>query len=156
MNSVADGYGEYYWTDGSVYKGDFKQGVRHGYGIWKDENETFKGHYRLDRKEGFGIYKWNKKQVYKGEFKDDFREGYGELYGIGKEEDKLVYAGCWGKGKREENAQIDEAKVKQLYVFLEKTDGLDHQIEQNSKAKKKERVGHRNCIPNELSPHRHT
>lgn len=135
---MADGYGEYYWSDGSVYKGDFKQGVRHGYGIWEDEHELFKGNYRLDKKEGFGIYKWKNKQLYKGEFKDDYREGYGELYTITKDQnEKLIYAGCWAKGKRDENAQIDEGKVKQLYLFLDKTVKLDVEIEENSKAKKK-------------------
>jgi hypothetical protein len=61
---------------------------------------VFKGNYRLDKKEGFGMYRWKNKQVYKGEFRDDFREGYGELYSIGREEEKLLYGGCWAKGKR--------------------------------------------------------
>ena len=101
MNGVADGYGEYHWSDGSRYKGDFKNGVRHGYGIWEDDNEQYKGIYRMDRKEGYGIYCWKNKQVYKGEFREDFREGYGEFYQIGKEASlKLIYKGAWLKGKK--------------------------------------------------------
>lgn len=102
VNSVADGYGEYYWSDKSVYKGDFKQGVRHGYGIWQDDNEIYKGNYRLDRKEGLGIYVWKNKQIYKGEFKDDFREGYGEFYSVVNHSEKLIYKGCWVRGKKNE------------------------------------------------------
>jgi hypothetical protein len=40
--------------------------VRHGYGIWEDDKEIYKGNYRLDKKEGFGIYIWKNKQIYKG------------------------------------------------------------------------------------------
>lgn len=38
MNGLPDGYGEYLWADGSSYKGDFKQGLRNGFGIWKKNN----------------------------------------------------------------------------------------------------------------------
>lgn len=50
VNGVAEGYGEYQWADGSAYKGDFKHGVRHGYGIWKDDKEIYQGNYRMDKK----------------------------------------------------------------------------------------------------------
>jgi hypothetical protein len=35
MNNFPEGYGEYVWSDGSNYKGDFKQGLRNGFGIWR-------------------------------------------------------------------------------------------------------------------------
>ena len=36
---MPEGFGEYLWKDKSYYKGDFKQGLRSGYGFWciKDE-----------------------------------------------------------------------------------------------------------------------
>jgi len=27
-----DGYGEMYWTDGTVYKGEWRKGCQHGFG----------------------------------------------------------------------------------------------------------------------------
>ena len=60
MNGLAEGYGEYFWDDGCFYRGDFKQGYRNGYGMWKSKNgkEMYKGHYMLDRKHGYGVYEW--------------------------------------------------------------------------------------------------
>jgi hypothetical protein len=69
------------WSDGSNYKGDFKQGVRNGFGIWKKNNEKncecYRGHYLLDRKSGYGVYIWENGDYYKGEFFQDVRHGYG-------------------------------------------------------------------------------
>ena len=35
MNGKPEGYGEYYWVNGSFFKGYFKNGLRHGHGVWK-------------------------------------------------------------------------------------------------------------------------
>jgi hypothetical protein len=32
---MPEGYGEYIWECGNTYKGDFKQGLRNGYGVWQ-------------------------------------------------------------------------------------------------------------------------
>jgi hypothetical protein len=31
-NDLRNGYGEMYWTDGSIYKGNWVNGIQHGYG----------------------------------------------------------------------------------------------------------------------------
>jgi hypothetical protein len=36
------GYGEYYWADGSFYKGSFRNGFRDGSGTWKNGVNTDK------------------------------------------------------------------------------------------------------------------
>ena len=51
------GYGEMYWTDGSVYKGDWIKGIQHGKGVMtfpdgriKDgffHNNVFKGNTQI-------------------------------------------------------------------------------------------------------------
>ena len=51
------GYGEMYWTDGSVYKGEWNKGIQHGRGVMtfpdgriKDgyfENNVFKGNTQM-------------------------------------------------------------------------------------------------------------
>lgn len=32
------GYGEYYWSNGSFFKGNFENGIRSGKGLWKKGN----------------------------------------------------------------------------------------------------------------------
>lgn len=68
---MPEGAGEYQWEDGSSFKGDFKQGQRNGYGVWKANNgrlEAYKGHYSMDKKSGYGIYTWDNGWTYKGNF----------------------------------------------------------------------------------------
>jgi len=60
LNDERNGYGEMYWTDGSVYKGEWIKGIQHGKGIMtfpdgriKDgmfEDNIFKGAIKV--KEG--------------------------------------------------------------------------------------------------------
>ena len=80
MNGLPEGAGEYVWSDGSTFKGDFKQGFRNGYGVWQANNgkiEAYKGHYAMDKKSGYGIYLWENGWTYKGNFENDIRNGYG-------------------------------------------------------------------------------
>lgn len=48
MSGIPKGYGEYVWIDGKVFEGDFKNGFRHGYGMWKGPvikiNKSLKHH----------------------------------------------------------------------------------------------------------------
>lgn len=77
---MAEGYGEYTWSDGSTFKGDFKQGLINGYGLWQANNnriESYKGHYVMDKKSGYGVYTWDNGWSYRGNFEDDKRNGYG-------------------------------------------------------------------------------
>jgi hypothetical protein len=98
------------WSDGSNYKGDFKQGVRNGFGIWKKSDsknsESYRGHYLLDRKCGYGIYIWENGDYYKGEFFQDARHGYGEFYS----NNSLVYKGAWENGKEAPHLKLTKKK----------------------------------------------
>ena len=42
-----------------------------------------------------------------------------------KEDMKVMYRGCWLKGKKYEEGKVDERVVKQLHIFLEKSQQLD-------------------------------
>lgn len=100
MNGLPEGFGEYTWGDGSNYKGDFKQGLRSGYGLWcislANDCEKYQGHYSMDKKSGYGVYEWENGWIYKGNFENDYRNGYGELY----EGDSCVYRGFWDNGEQ--------------------------------------------------------
>jgi len=83
QNGKPEGYGEYYWSNESFFKGFFKNGLRHGKGIWKKgpgNNDTYEGEYFSDKKCGNGIFTWSSGNVYKGSYFDDLRHGYGEMY----------------------------------------------------------------------------
>ena len=49
-----DGFGEYYWSTGAYYKGQFKNGLRNGKGIWKKSElgDQYEGDYINDMKDG--------------------------------------------------------------------------------------------------------
>lgn len=37
-NDKKHGYGEYFWQDGSCYKGHWNEGLKHGKGVMEDKN----------------------------------------------------------------------------------------------------------------------
>lgn len=76
MKGKTHGYGEYYWTNGCYYKGNFNQGKREGHGIWKKSSgnsDKYEGEYLQDKKSGYGIFTWAMGNVYKGNYLNDER-----------------------------------------------------------------------------------
>ena len=63
------------WRNGAIYRGDFQDGKRHGYGVWvsSDKNEKYEGYYNNDLKEGKGRYIWKMGVVFDGIFVRDRR-----------------------------------------------------------------------------------
>lgn len=93
----AEGYGEYYWANGDQYKGFYKNGLRHGKGVWMKmlgNSDKYEGEWGKDKKCGYGTYVWASGNIYKGYFLDDLRHGYGEMIWA----DGSAYKGHWEKG----------------------------------------------------------
>lgn len=71
-----------------IYKiiGMFKNGVRHGKGVWSKWDPLKEGHYRYegmfenDKKHGQGVFTWPSGNYYVGAFVNDYRHGYGEMF----------------------------------------------------------------------------
>ena len=79
---------------GSFFKGNFKNGLRNGNGIWKrgpGNSDKYEGEYVEDKKEGYGVFKWQNGNLYKGNFFNDQKHGYGEMYW----NDGSCYKGEW-------------------------------------------------------------
>jgi hypothetical protein len=60
-----------------LYKGDFVNGMRHGYGNDFRNNSKYKGQFYFDKKHGNGEIELITGDVYKGEFKNNKISGYG-------------------------------------------------------------------------------
>lgn len=98
VNERANGKGVgIFWESGSLYKGEWKDNLRHGRGIfqWKD-GELYEGEFRNDRREGYGIYRWKNGEYYEGQWLNDMRHGNGTLY---DKNNKVKFQGLWDKDK---------------------------------------------------------
>lgn len=74
-----------FYSDGAIYKGDIKDGKRHGKGEMKfASGEKYNGDWKEDLMDGNGIYVWLDGPRYNGPFKRGKREGRCELYEDGK------------------------------------------------------------------------
>ncbi len=104
-NGIIEGEGRAVYTNGEVYKGEFKAGLRHGTGIlysadglilydgdWKDNvqegtginyfcdgKERYEGDFKAGQREGDGVYYWENGDRYEGKWENDVRNGVGEF-----------------------------------------------------------------------------
>lgn len=98
-NGKPNGFGEYHWKNESSYKGFFKNGLRHGKGVWRKnfgKTDIYDGDWINDKKSGVGVYTWVSGNCYKGAYFDDLRHGYGEMFWI----DGSSYKGNWRRGEQ--------------------------------------------------------
>ena len=98
-NQKANGGGIGIWSTGSIYKGSWKDNMRHGKGTyeWAD-GEKYEGEYVNDIKEGQGTYYWLSGEKYVGEWKGDKRNGKGILY---DPDNNIRFEGFWINDKPE-------------------------------------------------------
>ena len=62
----------------STVIGQFKQGKRNGYGVFKwADGITYHGQWVDDKREGYGMQKWPNKDEYHGQWKNHDRNGEG-------------------------------------------------------------------------------
>lgn len=68
---MPNGHGEEVWKDGTVYKGDFLNGSKHGKGVYKFlDSSTYEGYFKQDMFQGEGIL-----TVPNGQYKGSFVQG---------------------------------------------------------------------------------
>jgi hypothetical protein len=73
-------YEEVVYDDGSAYKGNFVNGLYHGYGMltWADGNK-YDGDFANSYFHGEGTLTWSDGSIYKGQFRNNLQNGYGEM-----------------------------------------------------------------------------
>lgn len=75
-----------------VYEGDWKDGLRHGFGKFTWSNgDTYSGLWQGDKRHGQGSYVWHDGSKYKGNYSHGIRSGYGIYYYT----NGTIYEGTW-------------------------------------------------------------
>ncbi|KAH0853800.1 hypothetical protein HID58_092873 [Brassica napus] len=81
VNGRYDGYGIESWSKGSKYKGQYKQGTRHGYGVyWFYTGDSYSGEWFNGQSHGFGVQTCADGSSYVGEFKFGVKHGLGSYH----------------------------------------------------------------------------
>ena len=119
-----------------IYRGDFLNGLRHGYGKDYRNNSKYEGEFRKDKKCGKGKILFDSGDTYEGEFNDNKFNGYGHyvwfkngheyegnylngkfhgegFYRWGKNE---YYSGEYVNGVKEGEGEISYADGKKFFV----------------------------------------
>lgn len=91
-----NGYGEFAWNNGSIYKGKWVNNARHGYGIHismdiPNEINIYDGEWINDKHHGEGKFVWNGNNIYDGEWTNGNMDGYG----VYTTSDGIKYDGAW-------------------------------------------------------------
>jgi hypothetical protein len=72
------GHGIFRYANGNIYEGEFKDGKKHGHGIYRYANGgVYDGDWKDGKMIGHGIFRYANGNVYDGEFKNDKRHGHG-------------------------------------------------------------------------------
>ena len=75
-----------------VYEGDWKNGLRHGFGKFTWNNgDTYSGLWQDDKRHGQGTYIWHDGSKYQGNYSHGIRSGYGIYYYT----NGTIYEGTW-------------------------------------------------------------
>ena len=93
--NTVNGYGQLRDVNGSLYTGQFKNGLFHGEGkLEYPDGDTYEGEFKNGGFGGYGKYTWNNGSVYEGQWRDDLFNGIGTM--ISQEGDTLY--GYWLNG----------------------------------------------------------
>ena len=96
------GDGFYIYSDGSRYKGEWKNNKHHGYGtIIYPDGSKYVGEWKEHKQDGKGIYFYKNGEKYSGNWKDGKKNGSGTYtYSDGKE-----YKGEWQNDDIQQNLE---------------------------------------------------
>lgn len=97
FDNKKSGYGILFNIDSSVnYSGMWKDNKKHGFGVKNYENGIYKGHWADNHHHGQGIYTWKNGDVYEGHWKSGHKSGKGKLI---KKHKGVTFEGYWKDDK---------------------------------------------------------
>ena len=98
IKSIKQGLGIYYWNDGTICFGEWKDDKINGYGVIKYSNKNiYLGEFKDNIIEGWGEFLWSDNKYYCGQYKNGVKYGFGIYVSDFKKFD--VYIGFWEYGK---------------------------------------------------------
>ncbi|TRY73242.1 hypothetical protein TCAL_02568 [Tigriopus californicus] len=109
-NSQPHGWGTRYYRNGSIYEGQWLDGIREGYGQLRvrhkacatalphpDDEPLYAGQWQRNKRHGYGVQFYSRQEWYEGLWHLGHRHGWGRMrYKNGDE-----YEGGWQHGKRD-------------------------------------------------------
>jgi len=104
------------YNDGSWYEGEFKNGTRHGYGIYRwPDGGVYEGEFLNGNRHGHGIHKYANGNSYDGQYKDGLFHGKGTYYWANGDR----YIGNWAKGAMHGTGVITYSGGRKEFVTCE-------------------------------------
>ncbi|KAK6126255.1 hypothetical protein DH2020_040000 [Rehmannia glutinosa] len=98
LGNKPEGYGNYIWSDGSKYEGEWKFGTRHGYGkLQFSSGALYEGEFLGGYMHGSGTYTKPDRTIYKGRWRLNLKHGLGNQ----NFPDGDVFEGSWILGTPE-------------------------------------------------------
>ena len=96
VNGVPNGSGRISFKDGSVFEGSFVNGEKvYGKFMWND-GKYYQGDIKKDLFDGFGVYDWGGNRRYEGEWKEGKMQGKGKIWYV----DGTYYEGMFYDNQR--------------------------------------------------------
>jgi hypothetical protein len=100
-NNKKHGYGIQVWSNGNKYEGDWANGLREGHGVfWLKKGgklrKAYAGNWARGHKDGLGVQFYEDKGRYEGNWVNGMRQGRGTLFF----ENADVYVGDWNEDMR--------------------------------------------------------
>ena len=78
--NCVNGFGQLQSSNGTLYTGEFRDGLFDGYGkLEYPDGSFYEGHFRNGSFHGKGLFSWKNGMVYKGEWREDKFNGIGTL-----------------------------------------------------------------------------
>ena len=138
-NGKRHGRGVYTWADGGSYDGEWLDGDFHGRGVRIFANgNRYEGDYVKDKRTGRGVFRWPDGSRYEGDFVKDKRTGHG----VFRWPSGNRWEGEWRNGDRTEGLSI----TKDGEIYIEKwRDGQRLSSRKQAGAAKEEQFSHRGC-----------
>ncbi|XP_060116930.1 radial spoke head 10 homolog B2-like [Heteronotia binoei] len=108
--------GSYTWPDGSVYEGEVKNGIRHGFGIYKCGSYpvSYVGQWFEGKRHGKGTIYYNQEgsSWYEGDFVNNIKSGWG----IRCYKSSNIYEGQWERDVRHGEGRMRWLTTNQEYT----------------------------------------
>ncbi|XP_077172733.1 radial spoke head 10 homolog B-like isoform X2 [Paroedura picta] len=116
VKNVQMHHGSYTWPDGSVYEGEVKNGIRHGFGMYKSGTYpvSYVGQWCEGKRHGKGTIYYNREGTswYEGDFVNNIRSGWG----IRCYKSSNVYEGQWERDVRHGEGRMRWLTTNQEYT----------------------------------------